>query len=492
LNKNKEWKSLFGSIKNSLLALSGVHSKFLILPEDTIIKYSYFIPYNIPREFNKNKKFSYPFLQKDKYKIRAVYSPSFDLGVEKIVSNEITIKVIPHKKQDEEAFKWLAQFDNPHFIYESINRRGYYVYDDSNLVLKNQAFIQKFPHSTLSEWAKLNLIIFHSLNKKHEAVSSDIKIGKALFRELEASCKNKLILKKLNELKDYTLYRQITTSQLNVQKLKLKLEIENECFPYLEPLYYSISLTNESENDVEIFNPFNRFVQPKIEIKVKNKDYWFLLKDSNRNQFCCGIPAYETHFFKLRPFVLTKKKAISKSYSWASFNYYNEIKEYIGQNKRIQFKTFSKTSERDSIFSNIIELPVKKYRGQDKKAEKWLQELETPDFFYEFFVCKIRGGRRHKMTDQEVKEKSIEFIEKFPKSIFIPWIKLSLAYWYKYGFFDYGHDRGSKRQPDEKEALKILEELNSVPDIEFQKERKLLWDSLQPEDNLDWLFEDEN
>jgi hypothetical protein len=37
-----------------------------------------------------------------------------------------------------------------------------------------------------------------------------------------------------------------------------------------------------------------------------------------------------------------------------------------------------------------------------------------------------------------------------------------------------------------------LEELNSVPDIEFQKERKLLWDSLQPEDNLDWLFEDEN
>lgn len=491
LNENREWKPLSGSIKNSLLALRSIHPKVLISGNDTVDKKNSFIPY-IPAEFSKNKKSSYPFLQKGKYKIRAVYSPSFDLGTKKMVSNKITIKIIPHKKKDEEAFEWLIQLDNPHFVYASINRRGYYIYRNENLVLLNQELIQKFPNSTFAEWARLNLIIFHSLGKKHKTISSDIKIGKVLFKELEAFSNNKLILKKLHELRSYTAYRQIAINQSNDQKLKLTLEIGSECFPYLEPLYYSILLANESKNEIETLSPYSRIVQPKVEIKVKNKNYWFFLKDSDRSKFGSGIPAHEAHLFKLHPITLETNQVMTKKYSWASSNYYSEISEYIDKNKKVQIRTFFKKNKTDSIFSNIVELKIKKYKGQNKKAEKWLQELKAPDFFYEFFLFKHIGIRQRKMTDFEIKDKTDRFIKNFPNSIFTPWIKLNLAYWHSQGFFDYKYGKGYIRKPDIEQALTILEELASFPNIEFQKERKLLWDSLQPEDNLDWLFEGEN
>jgi hypothetical protein len=98
---------------------------------------------------------NYIFAKEGIYQLRSVYYPQGPEGGNPVISNVVTVTVVPYKGVDKQAYKYLAGSPIPHIVYVYLITKGYgFSNIDPDPLIYCREIIDKFPSSQFSPWAK--------------------------------------------------------------------------------------------------------------------------------------------------------------------------------------------------------------------------------------------------------------------------------------------------------------------------------------------------
>ncbi len=232
--KNKQWQKLYQSdlhYKFKYKQHIGCNHSFGkntldIAPKDSINNDFVYLPVN--GGFDSS---NYLFEDYKQVLIRAVYYPLINSKKIEIISNTIEVKFKSSAKNDRKAQKWLSNTNLPHAIFEYAVLKNLWGLGAQNGVSENElkTFIQQFPNSSYTNWAKIQLTKMYILKgKKEDKIQKKVMFDHAskLLEELKPS-KSRFMQQYIKPLHYEHLYQKLTTGVItDSEYLKTRLKID--------------------------------------------------------------------------------------------------------------------------------------------------------------------------------------------------------------------------------------------------------------------------
>lgn len=246
------------------------------------------------------------------------------------------------------------------------------------------------------------------------------------------------------------------------EPLQMQLQIDNLETGFLEPLFYSLVLTNTSAEILEVKKPWTGLFNPQLQLYNEKTRQWEKLYQSD-------FTDYQKYSVMTRDAIITNHTLfMAPQVKWTStFTYLflegpDDSKKYILEEKKkaklraVYFPTLGDKTK--TVISNEVEVTIKPYLGKDYNAVNWLLKQPIPHFIFELPLVKRDWGFYQHQDKMAIGEKTKEFVNLFPESTFISWAKLNLAKYYISQASRY-YKEPKKAASNLKQAGEILDQL---------------------------------
>lgn len=207
--------------------------------------------------------------------------------------------------------------------------------------------------------------------------------------------------------------------------LKIKLILEKNEIPPLEPFYYTFEIENKGKEEFPI-QYYHGEITTKLQYKSIEDTIWKYLYNIDMSESdivarngCIiwlkrppiSISKDSVHTFPVKCFMPTKIDSVKYLFK--------ENNEYL---VRLELSP-APESDTTVIYSDEIVLKIKSYEGEEKKA----YDLLKREAYFSHFVYRISYQGIWEGLDTLQENIALELVEKYPNTKFGEWAALSLA-----------------------------------------------------------------
>jgi hypothetical protein len=214
------------------------------------------------------------------------------------------------------------------------------------------------------------------------------------------------------------------------QDLSLHLNVLNSELSKIEPLFYELELSNDSEVLKEIYRPCSTVYAPLLEFYNEKSNQWEVLKGSrftsNYRFELMSSGSQTRNKVYLKPNAKYKNHLI---YLAVNGGYLST--DYIFDDKdSVKIRAVYQVDEEGNelIYSNVVTIFFTSYSGQDSLALSYLESLSLPHFIYEKTVHSSFFGRYRTKMSFSVDEGANDLVARFPQSKFAVWAYIELVW----------------------------------------------------------------
>jgi hypothetical protein len=229
--------------------------------------------------------------------------------------------------------------------------------------------------------------------------------------------------------------------------------VEKDTIGILEPVVYELTLVNLSDKTKNVLFPWNEAFQPGLEIKRKGKSEWEEIPGSTWRQDYLHSVKWSAAA-PLGKWEMNPKQSISMESVLSPIVWPDTSQNYVFDRRGIfQLRAVYYPPGQNAgspIYSNAVTIYVIPYKGEDKRAFKYLEKLPIPHFVYSALITHGPNIFSNSSMLSEGIKSSEELIERYPASQFTPWARFFLA------GIGMAKARGLRGEEKEKELRNVL------------------------------------
>ncbi|MBI4581002.1 MAG: hypothetical protein HY718_14945 [Planctomycetes bacterium] len=209
------------------------------------------------------------------------------------------------------------------------------------------------------------------------------------------------------------------------EALKLELRLDRPQLGPIEPLAFTLVLSNPSTADVGGLAKFADYKTTTVEYLAPGSSAWRALQVPRLNLSMLKTPVGEPNVQRLeakgsKSVQLSALVDLDRRRETGAYAY------YFTKPGDYRLRATYRPPGGETIQSNEVRFKVVEYTGVDLQAHEWLRHRPIPHFMYDFDV--YADGSAHE-TDDDARE----VLSRFPTSRFAPWARLFLARCYVFG-----------------------------------------------------------